>query len=38
VVAAIVVVVLNRKTMLTRGSGVTDVLMQGDEERLRLPA
>jgi hypothetical protein len=38
VVAAILVVVLNRKTMLTRGSGVTDVLMQGDEERLRLPA
>jgi membrane protease YdiL (CAAX protease family) len=38
VAAAILVVVLNRKTMLTRGSGVTDVLMQGDEERLRLPA
>jgi len=38
VVAAILVVVLNRKTMLRRGSGVTDVLMEGDEERLRLPA
>ena len=32
-VIAVVVVLLNRKTMLRRGHGVTEVLMPGDEQR-----
>ena len=34
VMAAVIIVVLNRKTMLTRDGAVTEVLMPGDEERL----
>ena len=32
-VIAVVVVLLNRETMLRRGHGVTEVLMPGDEQR-----
>lgn len=31
---AVAVVIINRKAMFTKGAGVTDVLMPGDEERI----
>ena len=35
VIAAVIVVLINRKTMLTRGAGATSVLMEDDGSRMR---